>query len=277
VTATDPKGRSVTAAVLAAADGIWSAVRAALIPDCVPRFAGATATRTVLPAGEAGPLATQTVGVWLNPTAHVVHYPVRGGREIAVVVIASEAGQDRGADRGPGRALERNWDAHADPDRLRRRLAPFHASLTDTLLPGPGRDRAWREWSLNTLPELPAWAHRRIVLLGDAAHPMLPYLAQGGALALEDAVVLAAGLATATDPVAALARFHADRAARACRVQAASVRQGRVYRLAQPLSWARDAALALVPGARLMAGYDWLYAWHPPPAEAFADAKRPEG
>jgi salicylate hydroxylase len=196
----------------------------------------------------------------------VVHYPVRRGSDVALVVIAREPQAGARAGRG--------WDAPADAAALGRRLAPFHASLTEVLLPEAGRSWPWREWTLYTLPPLPAWVQGRVVLLGDAAHPMLPYLAQGGALALEDAVVLADCLASATDPAAALARFEALRAARARRVQAASLRQGRIYHLAPPLSWARDAALALTPGPLLMAGYDWLYGWHPPSSAAFADAKR---
>jgi salicylate hydroxylase len=270
-TATGMDGRCVTGPVLAGADGLWSAVRLRLAPGCVPQFAGATATRAVIPADAASRLPASAVGVWLSPSAHVVHYPVRQGREIAVVVIAREAG-------GRGRALGRSWDATADTERLQERLLPFHAGLAETLLPGPGRPWPWREWSLNTLPPLPSWAEGRVVLLGDAAHPMLPYLAQGGSLALEDALVLADCLhAGAGDPVSALARFAALRAARARRVQAASVRQGSIYGLAPPLSWARDAALALVPGAWLMAGYDWLYAWRPPRADAPAAAGRRGG
>jgi salicylate hydroxylase len=200
---------------------------------------------------------------------HVVHYPVRRGREIAVVVIAREADtQTMGARQGRG------WDVPADAARLLRRLAPFHPSLAEVLAPAGGQPWPWREWTLHTLPPLPAWAHGRVVLLGDAAHPMLPYLAQGGALALEDAIVLAHCIRAAADPLAALAHFEALRAARARQVQAASLRQGRLYHLPPPLAWGRDAALALVPGAWLMARYDWLYAWRPPEAEAVVATKR---
>jgi salicylate hydroxylase len=271
VTATGTDGRRIAGPVLAGADGLWSAVRLSLAADCLPQFAGATATRAVIPADAAGLLPASAVGVWLGPSAHVVHYPVRQGREIAAVVIAREAGRRN-------RTLGRTWDASADTERLQERLLPFYAGLADTLLPGPGHPWSWREWSLNTLAPLASWTKGRVVLLGDAAHPMLPYLAQGGALALEDAVVLADCLHTgAGDPVPALARFAALRTARARRVQAASVRQGSLYGLAPPLSWARDAALALLPGAWLMAGYDWLYAWLPPRAGSLAAAGRPGG
>jgi salicylate hydroxylase len=185
---------------------------------------------------------------------------VRRGAEIALVVIARE----------PEARAGRGWDTQADAARLQRRLAPFHAGLRDVLAPGAG-PWTWRQWTLHTLPPLHAWAHGRVVLLGDAAHPMVPYLAQGGALALEDAVVLAGCLHATADPGSGLARFEALRAARARRVQAASLRQGRIYHLPPPLSWGRDAVLSLVPGATLMAGYDWLYAWRPPGADDAGD------
>jgi salicylate hydroxylase len=191
---------------------------------------------------------------------HVVHYPVRRGREIAVVVIARDVDARQG----------RGWDVAADAARVRRRLAPFHPSLTDVLAPAAGEPWPWRQWTLHILPPLPRWVHGRIAILGDAAHPMLPYLAQGGALALEDAIVLADCMHAAADATAALARFQALRAARAARVQAASLRQGRIYHLPPPLAWGRDTVLAAAPGPWLMAAYDWLYGWQPPEAASGA-------
>lgn len=250
VHATSTSGETVNGDALVGADGLWSCVRAAVCDAPPPRFVGATATRTVLPVGAAGGLARSAVGLWLTPGVHVVHYPVRRGAEIAVVVIAREAWQGR------------DWDVAADRGPLLARLAGFHPSLTDVLARVPD----WRKWALYRLPALPRWSAGRVTLLGDAAHPMLPYLAQGGVLALEDALVLAECLAAdAGDPVEAFRQFETQRQQRAARVQAASRRQGRIYHLPPPLSWARDAALRLVSSSRLMARYDWLYGWgaHP--------------
>jgi salicylate hydroxylase len=127
-----------------------------------------------------------------------------------------------------------------------------------------GRVPLWRKWALHTLPPLPTWTSGRIALLGDAAHPMLPYLAQGGALALEDALVLAACVSASGASPDALSTYASLRRDRARRVQAASLRQGRIYRLSPPFSALRDAVLRLAPGALLMRRLDWLYRWRPP-------------
>lgn len=239
-------GECLRGTALVGADGLWSGVRGTVAPEAVPVFAGASASRTVIPRAAAGRLAQNVVGLWLHPKVHVVHYPVRGGDDIAVVVIAEEDWQSR------------VWDAQADRRQLAGHLAPFHADLVGTLERAP----AWRRWSLNRMPQLPAWHNGRVVLIGDAAHPMFPYLAQGGVLALEDAATLAAILSRRRDdPAGAFQAFSATRRERAARVQGASARNGRIYHLSGALAMARDAVFAAAPGSVLMAGLDWLYGW----------------
>ena len=246
VRATSAGGETIVGRALVGADGLWSSVRQSVCPTIPTQFVGATATRAVIPAAEAGRLAAPVVGLWLTPGVHIVHYPVRAGAEIAVVVIAREDWQGR------------DWEAEADKAALFARLGDFHADLTEVMARVP----QWRKWALYRLPPLPRWSTGRVTLMGDAAHPMLPYLAQGGVLALEDALVLSDCLdAHPDDEAGACREFEARRRRRAQRVQAMSLRQGRIYHLAPPLSWARDAVLRLVPGAWLMAGYDWLYGW----------------
>jgi 2-polyprenyl-6-methoxyphenol hydroxylase-like FAD-dependent oxidoreductase len=246
VRATSAGGETIAGPALVGADGLWSSVRQSVCPTMLPQFVGATATRAVIPAAQAGRLAAPVVGLWLTPGVHLVHYPVRGGTDIAVVVIAREYWQGR------------DWEAEADKAALLARLGDFHADLTEVMARVP----QWRKWALYRLPPLPRWSAGRVTLMGDAAHPMLPYLAQGGVLALEDALMLSDCLvAHPGDEGGAFRDFEAHRRRRAKRVQAMSLRQGRIYHLAPPLSWARDAVLRLVPGAWLMAGYDWLYGW----------------
>ncbi len=229
VQVTSAGGETIAGRALVGADGLWSSVRQAVCPSMLPQFVGATATRAVIPAAEAGRLAAPVVGLWLTAGVHVVHYPVRAGAEIAVVVIASEDWQGR------------DWEAEADRTHLLARLGGFHAGLTEVLARVP----QWRKWALYRLPPLPRWSAGRVTLMGDAAHPMLPYLAQGGVLALEDALVLGDCLdAHPGDEPGAFRDFEARRRRRAQRVQAMSLRQGRIYHLAPPLSWARDAVAA---------------------------------
>jgi salicylate hydroxylase len=231
---------------LVGADGLWSLTRQIIAPGHVPQFVGLTAARTVIPVAQAGRLARPAVGLWLAPGVNVVHYPVRGGCEIAAVLIAEEAWAGT------------EWEAAADRASLIKRLFAFHRSLAEPLAMAP----EWRKWALYRLPSLPSWTAGRVALIGDAAHPMLPHLAQGGVLALEDAVALADALAVhPNDEARAFLAFEGKRRRRAARVQAVSGLNGRIYHLAPPLSWARDGVLRLTPGSWLMAGYDWLYGW----------------
>jgi salicylate hydroxylase len=216
-------------------------------------FVGSTATRTVIPAAAAGRLAVPNVGLWLSPGANIVHYPVRGGAEVAVVVIALEAWQGK------------EWDVEADRAALIARISSFHASLTEPLTAAP----SWRKWALYRLASLPSWSAGRVTLMGDAAHPMLPHLAQGGVMALEDAVVLADCLSVHPgDEAVAFRAYELQRRRRAARVQAISRLNGRIYHLGPLLARIRNAALRVLPGERLMAGYDWLYGWQTDQAES---------
>jgi salicylate hydroxylase len=115
------------------------------------------------------------------------------------------------------------------------------------------------------LARRPRVAVGRTALLGDAAHPVLPFLAQGGVMALEDAVVVADALAADPgDPARALGKYAAARGARVRRVAQASWMNGIIYHLSGPMAKARNAALARIPPDRFMKSYDWLYGWTPP-------------
>ncbi|MEW5964638.1 MAG: FAD-dependent monooxygenase [Pseudomonadota bacterium] len=235
--------------LLVGADGIWSRLREVVAPAAALTFSGRTATRAVVPV-DAVPEGIDCTAVcaWLAPGAHIVHYPIRAGREVAIVVVVEE------------RFERHEWNTPAAPPQDKatiRRLDPTLVGLLEA-------SRDWRKWGLFECAELPTWSAGRLALLGDAAHPVLPFLAQGGVLALEDAIELADAIAREASGSAALVRYERTRRPRAARVQAASRRNGRIYHLAGPMALARDATLQWLPGERVMAGYDWLYGWRPP-------------
>ena len=233
---------------LVGADGLWSVVRRRLFPEHPLTYAGKMAARTMIPAQLAAPnFSAPVTGVWLGRDAHVVHYPVRGHREIAVVVIVDETAPREG------------WGGEIDAKAVLGRLGGFSAELMEFLDLGV----EWRVWSLYDPPPLPVWSSGRVGLIGDAAHPILPFLAQGGAMAIEDAETLASLIAIKPgDPAAALARLETLRGARVRRTQDASRANGRIFHLHGAAGLARNVALGLMPGRLMMGRYDWLYGWN---------------
>ncbi len=239
------------AALLVGADGLWSRSRALLGLHDAPRFAGHLAWRATVPADVAQaclPGALQQVTVWMGPRLHVVHYPVRGARLLNVVAIMA----------GPMPADPQDWDGQAQaPALLRERLDPGLRALLDGA-------PAWRLWALHDRTPLQSaaqMARGRVALLGDAAHPMRPYLAQGAGMAIEDAQALAQALQRHGSTPTALSAYAQARWARNARVQARALRQGQIYHAQGPVAWARNSAMRLA-GARLM-DLRWLYAGGP--------------
>lgn len=246
-TVTSTAGEALSAPLLVGADGLWSTIRRLAFAAPAPAFAGQTAARAVIPAAAAAALPRDEVGVWLGRDAHVVHYPVRGGAEIAMVVVA------------PGAGAAAGWGVPCPAGEVAGSVRSFSPQVRDVIAAASG----WQRWALHLQPAAPVIVRGRVALAGDAAHAMLPFLAQGAVMAIEDAVVLADTIAAAPDVPAALAAYARARAPRTARVVAAAARNGRIYHMAPPLSWARDAVLRTVPPARLMAGFDWLYGWRP--------------
>jgi len=237
---------------LVGADGLWSRVRAEVVEDDLPpQSTGHTAWRALVPQRDLpGRLRSDRVDVWLGARLHAVAYPVRGGDWLNVVVLAE-------APPPPGDA--RDWDQAASLASLQQATGRVGAGLQALLEAVP----AWRAWRLHDRDPLAgpqAMARERIALLGDAAHPMLPYLAQGAGMAIEDAAALAEALADADgDAVpAALARYAQARWERNAQVQARARRNGRIFHATGALRLGRDMALR-VGGARVL-DVPWLYA-----------------
>ena len=233
-----------------AADGIRSAIRrqmAGAAPDDVAA-SGRTAWRALVPctAADTDALVARS-NLWLGPRAHLVHYPVGAGAVVNVVAIVD----DGAAPDDPAA-----WSLPGEGKELERRFAGWASPARRLIAAAPG----WRRWPLFDRPPLARWCDGPVALLGDAAHPMLPFLAQGAAQAIEDAAALADAMAREPgEPAAAMAAYAASRRPRTARVQAESRRQARVYHLAPPASLMRDFVLSRLGPDRLVARFDWLY------------------
>ncbi len=242
---------------LLGADGLWSAVRQHILRDGAPRATGHVAWRAMLPVHQlpAG-IAADEVSVWLAPQMHLVCYPVRGGTQMNLVLIAA------GSHAAQQSEAAHDWSQAADTAALRRIASGLHdapAALLEAPLPTGAQ---WTQWSLYERPPVASaaqMAQGRIALLGDAAHPMRPYLAQGAAMALEDAAQLGrclAGSASADVP-AALQAYAQARWQRSAAVQRRAQRNGAIFHASGPLRAARNLAMR-VGGAQLL-DLPWLY------------------
>jgi salicylate hydroxylase len=241
-------GRSAHGELLVGADGGWSLVRQQLLKDGVPKPTGHLAYRAmVLQSTLPLHLRSQQVTAWLGPKLHVVQYPVRGGEWLNVVAIVH--GHLKGSLEG--------WDHGANAGELRCLLANTCAPLLDLV----HAIDAWRLWGLSIRAPMRGafeMANGRVALLGDAAHPMLPYLAQGAGMAIEDAHALGLVLENpSADVPALLAQYAQTRWARNARVQARAIRNGEVFHATGPMRLGRDAAMKLL-GERLL-DVPWLY------------------
>lgn len=245
-------GPAVEAEAAVVADGLWSELRSRVQPQGAPLATGHLAYRGLvrqddLPAA----LRSREVTVWLAPRMHLVTYPVRGGAWLNTVCLVE--GQVTGDPR--------HWDHAAVRSELEAALGPVAAPVRDQLAAVP----EWRLWALHDRPPVAsadALARGRIALLGDAAHPMLPYLAQGAGMAIEDARELQRVLSIADDRVVdvptALRRYALNRWQRVAKVQARSRRNARIFHAQGTLRLARNAALRAL-GARLL-DQKWLFA-----------------
>jgi salicylate hydroxylase len=243
---------TLTTEAMVGADGLWSATRQHVVAGTPPRVSGMLAYRALLPLQNLPErLRTQDVTVWVGPKVHVVLYLVRGGECLNLVVIVH--GQ-------PPASLE-VWDHAANQRDLDLAVGPVHADLRNVL----DAVGAWRLWPLCDRPPLRSsqeMAKGRIALLGDAAHPMRPFLAQGAGMAIEDAAQLGACWARADLQVPQRWQLYADaRWARNARVQQRSIRNGEIFHLKGPLRWGRDMAMRMF-GESLM-DLPWLYAGPP--------------
>jgi salicylate hydroxylase len=242
------------ALALIGADGIWSSVRHHLFPEMQPQFSGLIAWRGTLDATQLPrEYASRRVQVWMGPNAHLVAYPISGARQINVVAVV------------PGQWNRPGWSAPGEIGEIKNAFGSSHWA-------GPARMMisavdGWRKWALFTVPDGGGWSKGAVALLGDAAHAMLPFAAQGAGMAIEDAAVLAKCLkeaagenAAAAVPVA-LKRYARLRRPRVSRVQRAARQAGTIYHLTGAMALARDLAIKTLGPRRILARQNWIYDW----------------
>jgi salicylate hydroxylase len=245
--------REELALALIGADGIWSVVRHHLFPRVQPRFSGLIAWRGTLDAGQLPrEYTSRRVQLWMGREAHLVAYPISGAQKINVVAVVA------GTWNRPG------WSEVGEDNEIKGAFASagWHAAPRMMI----GAVDSWRKWALFTVPEGGEWSEGAVALLGDAAHAMLPFAAQGAAMAIEDAAVLARCLGETQKPggpavAVALKRYAALRRPRILRVQRAARQQGRIYHLANPLALARDLAIRAIGPRRMLARQSWIWDW----------------
>jgi 3-hydroxybenzoate 6-monooxygenase len=238
-------GERVCGTALIGADGLRSRIRGQLIGDGSPRMSGHTVYRSVIPIEDMPEeLRLNAATLWMGPGFHVVHYPIAGGKSCNIVAIVDNGARQEvvGLPVPRGEVLDAFAGVHSEVRVLLER----------------GRD--WRSWSLYDRDPVPNWSDGPVTLLGDAAHPMLPFAGQGAAMALEDAVCLGDVLHDERNLVDAFARFSALRTERTGQVQSISRMMGdRIYHLAGDRAVERNAVLSALSQAELLDKIDWLF------------------
>ena len=242
VNVTTANGQRLEGRALIGADGLWSRIRERIVGDGKPRVAGHIAYRAVIPIYRAPEHArVHRVTLWLGPRTHFVHYPLRRGELLNLVAVFH-------SDR-----YEEGWDTYGEPQELYAKFnhaRPEVRELLDLI-------ESWRMWVLCDRDPVANWSSGRVTLLGDAAHPTLQYLAQGGCMAIEDAVVLARSLQACGEDVArAFVNYQQQRVLRTARVQLTSRFVGDyVYHVRGAAAELRNQMLATLPRESMA----WLY------------------
>jgi salicylate hydroxylase len=242
-------GRTVTAAIAVGADGVQSQVRAALFGEDRPQFTGIVAWRGLVPRDRVPSGIKMDVGTnWVGPGGHVVHYPVRGGELLNFVGLL-----ERDNWRVESWTVQGTRDEFAND--FRNWHPDIHACIRSVDVP--------YKWALFARPPMPAWTRGRVTLLGDACHSMLPMMAQGAVMALEDGLVLARCVAKDGIAPQALQRYEAARRGRANRCVAAAL--DNTKRFHNPEMANAAGAEAYVSREwqedKVKARYDWLFTY----------------
>jgi len=234
---------------LIGADGVWSSVRHQIFPEAQPQFTGSIAWRGTVDAAQLPRgFNAQRVQLWMGTNAHLVAYPMSGGKRINVVAIVS------GKWNRPG------WSEPGDVVEIANHFSAPQWPIAARMM--IGAVDSWRKWALFAMRDGGAWNKGPIALLGDASHAMLPFAAQGAGMAIEDAAVIAKCLeGSPTNPTAAFVQYAALRTPRVTRAQRTARKNGQTYHLGGPVGFARDQVIRLLGGSRLLSRQDWIYDW----------------
>jgi len=245
VTVTLADGRKFQGAALIGADGLWSAVRQEIVADGAPRVSGHVAYRAVLPASEVPKhLFSPDVVLWGGENTHLVHYPLRRGELFNLVAVFHSS------------LYEEGWNVFGDPHELHERFADAVGPVRELL----GKIETWKMWVLCDREPVKNWSRGHVTLLGDAAHPMLQYLAQGACMAIEDAVVLGAALERAHgDFAGAFLEYQRVRGLRTARVQLTARFYGDIYHASGVARELRNQLFQSGTESAGFAGLKWLY------------------
>lgn len=244
-------GERIVADILIGADGIKSAIREQMLGPEAPRFTGCVAWRAVVPVSALGAMAPPpTACVWVGEGKHAVTYRIRRG-ELANFVGVVERDDWR----------HESWTGKGARADVVRDFEGWHPVVTTLIENAPEHFR----WALFDRNPLERWTDGRVALLGDACHPMLPFMAQGATMAIEDAWVLASKLRTVADPVAALLAYERMRKPRTAKIQAAARANEGIFHSRTTLGklatygpmW---LGAQLLPGV-VHARQDWIYGW----------------
>ena len=223
--ATFADGSTFEADLIVGADGVRSAIRSALFGAEEPRFTGHMCYRAVVPVGTLVDYVSPDTSFWLGPNGHIVTYYVRGGAAVNIVAVAETADW-----------VEESWNVASSREEMLGAFRGWHRNI-DALFQRV--DEVYK-WGLFDRDPMTRWSQGRVTLLGDAAHPMLPFLSQGAAMAIEDAYVLAASLAAHGNDIAtALNDYERERLSRTSRVQLEARERGRTYHLPSAFAQAR--------------------------------------
>lgn len=234
---------------LIGADGVRSRVRIGVRGGPPARYTGRTAYRATVPIEAAPEDLRRSTGLWFSTRAHIVHYPIRAGREWNIVAIVEDPWHDE------------SWSVPADRAEVARVFGLSTnrwPALARTLL---GLPEHWTKWALCGFDADFDWSSGAVTLLGDAAHATLPFAAQGGGMAIEDAEVLARTLRGAPNVASAFHAYETLRKPRTRAIVDQAAKNGRIYHMPDGLAFFRDTTLKLGPGSRLTDRMEWIYGW----------------